>query len=267
MNTNKNLPPGLSAPTPLADQQLQFSRHIRDPQHAAAPAGIEDRRMAIYRDLFFNNLRSMLGGNFPVLRQIMGPQRWSNMIRDFMRQHRAHTPMFPELPREFLQYLQDERQPDQDDPPFMLELAHYEWVELALALDDATIDDPRVDEDGDLLEQIPVLSPLAWQVSYHFPVQHIRPDFQPDEAPPQPTHLLVYRRSDDSVHFMQLQPLSARLYHLLKDNDSNNGRSLLSAIAKELGHTDSSALIQAGLKELQQWRDREIILGTRQQQE
>ena len=31
-------------------KQFAFAAHIRDPQHVAAPDGIEDRRMAIYRE-------------------------------------------------------------------------------------------------------------------------------------------------------------------------------------------------------------------------
>jgi hypothetical protein len=36
-------------------KQYEFAAHIRDPEKNAAPPGIEDRRLAIYRDLFFNN--------------------------------------------------------------------------------------------------------------------------------------------------------------------------------------------------------------------
>jgi hypothetical protein len=42
----------------------------------------------------------------------------------------------------------------------MLQLAHYEWVELAL--DVSTLDFPEVRQEGDLLESRPVISPLAW---------------------------------------------------------------------------------------------------------
>ena len=53
-------------------QQVQqaFTRHMRDPANAPAPAGVEDRRMAIYRDLLFNNVQTFLAGCFPVLRKI-----------------------------------------------------------------------------------------------------------------------------------------------------------------------------------------------------
>ena len=41
-------------------KQYAFAAHIRDPENNPAPSGVEDRRMAIYRELFFNNLHNRL---------------------------------------------------------------------------------------------------------------------------------------------------------------------------------------------------------------
>ena len=51
----------------LARLQTEFTAHIRDPDRQAVPDGIEDRRMKIYRELFFNNISSLLASNFPAL--------------------------------------------------------------------------------------------------------------------------------------------------------------------------------------------------------
>jgi hypothetical protein len=40
------------------------------PTGAAAPEGVEDRRLAIYRRLFFNNLSNLFRRNFPVIRKL-----------------------------------------------------------------------------------------------------------------------------------------------------------------------------------------------------
>ncbi|RKZ79734.1 MAG: DUF2063 domain-containing protein, partial [Gammaproteobacteria bacterium] len=42
------------------DTQYQFAGHIRDPEHNPAPADIEQRRMAIYRELFYNNIEGFI---------------------------------------------------------------------------------------------------------------------------------------------------------------------------------------------------------------
>ena len=159
--------------------QRAFAAHIRDPQNSPPPENIEDRRMAIYRDLFFNNVVSLLAGTFPVLRRILGEDDWRRLVRDYFSIHRSHTPYFLEMPQEFLHYLQNERERQERDPDWLLELAHYEWVELALAISEEEPDWDAIDRDGDLLGQRPVLSPLAWPLSYRYPVHRIGPQFQP----------------------------------------------------------------------------------------
>jgi hypothetical protein len=243
--------------------QFEFAAHIRDPEHAAAPAGIEDRRMKIYRELFYNNLRDLLGRSFPVLKEILGEETWSEMVRDWLRRHRAQTPLFLELPQEFLAYLEHEREPAAGDPPFMLELAHYEWVELALDIDEREIDDAALEASGDLLEGCPVLSPLASSLAYTWPVHRISPDYQPAEPPAEPTRLLVYRDRRDAVGFIEINLVTARLLELLDvpPGERRSGRDCLLQIAAELAHPDPEAVVSGGLEILSGLRERDVIIG------
>lgn len=247
----------------LNELQRQFAAHIRDPERQPAPDDIEDRRLAIYRDLFFNNLRSMLAGNFPVVHALYEPAEWSALVRDFYAEYRCHTPLFTEIAREFLRYLQDVRQPRPDDPPFLLELAHYEWIELALELDEREPDAVAAQPDGDLLDGAPVLSPLAWPLSYRFPVHRIRPDYRPLEPPAEPTHLLVYRDRRDRVRFMELNAVARLLVAYLQDRPGATGRQLLQAVAADIGHPDPARVVATGGDLLTDLRERGVILGTR----
>ncbi len=247
----------------LAELQQRFAAHIRNPGKNPAPTDVEDRRMDIYRDLFFRNLRNFLSGNFPVLRRLHSDGDWDALVRDFYTEHQCHTPLFPEIPREFLQYLQDERGERDSDPPFMLELAHYEWVELALDLDDTELEEVPANPDGDLLTGIPVLSPLAWPLSYRFPVHRIRRDFQPAEAPEEATHLLVYRNRQDQVKFMEMNPVTALLLKFLKEDRGASGHDLLNEVAGALGHPDPEVVVRGGATLLQDLQRRDVILGTR----
>lgn len=242
--------------------QYAFTAHIRNPQQYPCPADIEDRRMHIYRELFYNNVESFMASSFPVLREIMPDEQWHEMIRDYFSRHKAKTPLFPEMPREFLHYLQEEREPHDDDPPFLLELAHYEWVELALSLADEEIHSAQINPAGDLLEGHPVLSSLAWPLQYQYPVHQIGPDYQPLEAPDTPTFILVYRNRKDEIGFLEINPVTTRLIQLLKENPGKSGRSLLEQIATEINHTDPQTVVQGGLSILQDLRARDIILGT-----
>ena len=103
------------------------------------------------------------------------------------------------------------------DPPFLTELAHYEWVELALSLDDRDIDGIERDADGDVVEAAPLLSPLAWGFSYRWPVHRLGAEYQPTQMPEQPTHLVIVRSRRDEISFLELSPLANVLLDLLKE--------------------------------------------------
>ncbi|WP_296806098.1 putative DNA-binding domain-containing protein [Thiocapsa sp.] len=243
-------------------RQRAFVAHLRDPARIPGPDDVEDRRMAIYRNLVFNNVSALLAGNFPVLRRILSDARWNDLIRDFFVRHRAKTPLFLELGQEFLDFLQGARANDPRDPPFLLELAHYEWVELALQISDAEPDRTRIDPSGDLLDGRPVLSPLAWNLTYRFPVHRIGPDLQPDAPPPEPTHLVVYRTPDDAIAFLEINAVTQRLLILLEEDTRQTGREVLRRIAEELGHPDPDQVIGFGAGLMEDLRTRGVLLGT-----
>ena len=244
-------------------KQYAFAAHIRDPENNPAPSGVEDRRMAIYRELFFNNLHNLIGSTFPVIKKLHKPVKFRSLIRAFMVQHEAQTPYFLEIPQEFLAFLQDEYELQADDFPFLIELAHYEWVELALSVSEDVNDTTKVDPDGDLLEGIPVRSVLAWTYAYQYPVHRISKDYQPTEPGEALTFLVVCRKANDDMDFLELNPVTARLLELIEANEQDTGRELLLKLADEINYPDVEALLQHGAEAMQQMRQVEIIIGTK----
>lgn len=244
-------------------KQYEFAAHIRNPQTHPCPGDVETRRMKIYTDLFYNNVEDFMSSAYPVLRAIHDDARWHQLIRDYYHTHKAKTPLFPEMPREFLDYLQHERSVHKDDYPFMLELARYEWAELALSLSEQQADLSKIDMHGDLLQGQPVLSPLAWIQSYRWPVHQIGPDYLPDRPADSPVYLLIYRDRADEVHFMELNPVTARLLHLIEQQSLPNTRAMLQKIATELNHPAPEIVIQGGVTIMQDLIKRHVILGVR----
>lgn len=250
-------------PEGFREVQRRFAAHIRDPEHHPAPEGVADRRMGVYRDLFFNNLKSILSSCFPVLSRIYGPEGWNRMVRAFFAGHRAHTPFFLEIPREFLTWLTEARAPEPGDPPFLTELAHYEWVELALSVDQRDIDWADIDAAGDLLAHAPALSPLAWPLKYAYPVHRIGPACQPAEPPPEPTWLVVYRDREDTVGFIQINAITARLLTIIREKPEVPGHTALAELAGELPGFAEGVVIQGGHQALIRLRAHDVVLGTR----
>ncbi len=250
-------------PTPgFKELQYRFAAHLRDPQAHPGLPGIEDRRLKIYRDLFFNNIENILGTGFPVIKRLLGKQRWLHMVRRFYAEHESHTPLFSEIGREFQRYLQARAERGCADPAFLVELAHYEWVELALSLDEHEIDAVAHDPRGDLLDGAPVVSPLAWLLEYRFPVQRISDSYQPEAAPDSATFLVVSRNRADEIVFTELNPLSFKLLEVLKANPGVSGLDVIEALIGALGSADAAAMTEAAKAMLERFRDRDIILGS-----
>jgi len=246
----------------FSDVQYAFTRHVRDPENQALPPGVTEERMAVYTDLVYSNIDRMLGNLFPILHKITPAETWRALVRDFLKNHQSHSPLFNKVPLEFLYYLEQERDMT-GDPPFLQELAHYEWMDYAVSIDTRDIVWDGVNPHGDLLAGVPVLSPLVWLLQYRFPVHRISPDYLPAEPPAQPTYLVVYRDRNDKSGFLELNPVSARLLELIREDGNVTGNDLLHAIVTELQHPRPEVVINGGAEIMQDLLRRDILLGVK----
>ena len=243
----------------LHQQQTTMGLYLRDPEHCPPPAGMDVARAGVYRDLVFSNLSSLLGGTFPVLIKVLGDEHWRSLVRTFLRDYRARTPKFGEIAEEFVEFLASAPQALGEGPwpPFMVELAHYEWIEMALQQVEA---EPLPASDAGLLLDRPLqVSPLAWPLAYAWPVQLVGPDFRPEAPPVQPTLLLVRRTEDWSVKFSELSPLAWRLLQRIGEFPELDGRAQLEGLAVEAGATGSTAFIDSGLSLLRQMHGEGVV--------
>ena len=241
------------------DTQLQFAAHIRHPEQNPPPPDIEDRRLAIYRDLFYNNIQSFLASGFPVLKSILEQAHWHSMVRDFIYRHQSHSPYFLKISEEFLSYLQTERIASQEDPGFMLELAHYEWVELALDISNLEMPANSAPQ-GNIIDNIPQISPTAWRFNYRYPVHKIGPQYQPTAEQAEPVALIVYRNRDLQIGFMESNPITLRLLDIIQSQQCS-GRQAIAQLAKEINHPQPESLVEFGAHILSKLYSSEIISG------
>ena len=231
----------------LRESQMQMANHLRDPEGAPGPEGIEERRLKIYRDLIYNNVEGFISGGFPVMRTLYDDTDWHAMVRSFLDGHRCQSPYFLEISQEFIRYLVEEHQQRDCDPPFLAELAHYEGVELALDVSEEEL--PPEAEVEDLGNAVLRLSPLAWVLAYQYPVHQIGRNNRPTE-PGEPTFLAVYRDREDQVRFMELNGAPARMLEMLRDNDSETSRAVIGRLAAEM-QTDTASIEAFALEQLE----------------
>lgn len=211
-------------------RQLAFTHYLRT-KDAAEKTGVpEQREKSIYRDLVFKNISRLIGDSFPITRNIIADADWQIIIQDFIATHCSKTPFFLEVCQEFLAYLIDERQPLATDHPIMLELAHFEWIQLALDISDAELPAQHNFVPTETSEW--QASPLALGLSYSYPV-HLTDECNiPDKV--NPTHLIVYRDREDHVNLLVTDALHLRIMQLLHEHQSINCPLLHQILSKEL---------------------------------
>jgi hypothetical protein len=239
----------------LEASQMAMARYLRNPEEEPPPERIEPRRLKIYEDLVYNNIESFLVGGFPLLHSLYGEADWRELVRGFMQQHRCRSPYFLEISQEFLQFLMEDHTPRECDPPFMAELAHYEWVEIALDVSQEKLPDCMPVDD--LQRAIPHLSSLAWSLQYNYPVHKIGPD-SAASAKAEPTFLLVYRTREDQVQFMEVNGATSRMLELIRSNESASVAELLSQLASELG-VEMDAVLDFGCQQIEELADQSIV--------
>jgi uncharacterized protein len=114
-------------------------------------------------------------------------------------------------------------------------LAHYEWVELALTLSEAeSLPEPSACA-VNLLRSTLQLSPLAWLLSYRFPVHLIGGEGDVQNIDESPQHLLVYRDREDRVVFLEIDAMTHVLLSVLKSVGEVTTEELLATLAEQSG--------------------------------
>lgn len=248
----------MNAPLPFQEFQRALGHHLRHPRSVKRPAGVPARRADAYHDLIRNNLEGFLLACFPITHAVLGPLRWPRLVDTFLRKARCHTPYFREIPREFLDWLLTTDALPVPLPAWLPELAHYEWVELAIDVME-TAEAPACNPAGNLVGNEPVLAFALMNLAYAWPVHRIRPDWRPRK--PQAAHLLVFRNAADNVEFIELNPVSSRLVTLLLEG-GRSGREACLLIATEMNHPQPEAIVAHGAAVLNELRAAGVILGS-----
>ena len=209
--------------------QRQFAARVRNPAAHSTPLDVPPSRMQVYEDLIRNNVERFLAGAFPIAKKRLGDPHWDALVRAFLERHGCKSPYFREIGQEFLAFLENDAPPQA--PDFLLELCHYERVRTVLRRAEAPSSVDSIDPQGDLIAQAVAVSPLAWPLSYRYPVHQFTAEGRAADVQPKPTWLIAWRRADDSVGIMASNALTHRLLELLRDG--NTGQQALDHIAEE----------------------------------
>ncbi len=234
------------------EYQNTFTAHIRDPLNNKKPNNVNEERMAVYREGVYNNIFESASVCFPVCQATLGKNDWNNIIRKFVSTHHASSPIFRDIPHELLKCLET----DNDTPDYIKQLAHYEWAELAVSMQQT--DKTTLSETTDLLNETPVLAPAHMVLEYDYPVQKISAQFKPEQT--EQTHLLVFRNKAFDVNFIELNPMTYALLQTILQGTS--GKQALTSLAEQIQHPDPETIIEFGHGVLKDLMQQQAIVGS-----
>lgn len=239
------------------ETQYAFIQHIKNPQANPSVKGIEDRRLKIYRELFFNNILGFLSSGFPVLQSLYSEQQWHGLARQFFIEHACRSPYFVDISKEFVEYLSNEYVLGDHDPIFIKELAHYEWLELDVSVRKSSQESLPWDGKSPIAQV--QMSDLASLVSYQYPVHQISSDYQPTEVS-EVIYLVVYRDDKDQVNFSLLNAVSALLLNTILDHQTINIEILNELMSQAMPQLTAEQVRDALLQVVKQLLGQQILL-------
>ena len=246
--------------------QLQFGQWLRDPEQAPMPAGIEARRMLVYRRLVRNNIDSFLSAGFPVLRKLLRAEKWRCLVDEFVAKHPAKSPYFSDMGREFVDFLalklSDPAAAAADYPNFTYELAYYERMEVDAQF--ATLDESYQQVAAEQAEA--VIDSARWWLNssvqlaqFQHPVAWLRVSDDGEPLLPETVNssgyvLLVYRLpTSQNVEFIQLQPLTALAISSLQQQSQAQSLAAMQCHLRSLLPQLDADVVDQGLRQL--WLD------------
>ena len=235
----------------LAKMQRAFAKDIRtdgDESFGEQPG------LKIYRELFFNSVCGFLDGTFPVCKEAVGDERWKEYSRAFFRDHQSNSPLFLEISEEFLAWLVTQ-QSILGEFPYLAELAHYEWLELAVDVMD--VEGFRGEPDGLFDPDSPILiNPASIAACYQYPVHQVS-GFEP-EVSEQMSGFVVYRDLADKVRFISCTPLSLMILETARAEPMLTARQAVGSVMSQAGLHGEAAL-QGALQVLGDWHRQGVI--------
>jgi uncharacterized protein len=207
-------------PTALTQFQHTYSQYLRAPSTTRLPEGIPEQRSRVYESLLFNNVCGFINKCFPVAKKMVGETRWTELIRLFYERWQCHTPIFSQIPKEFVDFIAA-HDVELTEPAWLAELLHYEWLELEVDLDTGQVDRVHLLTDADT---VIFTNPTLRLQQYQWPVHQLGPNNLPTTS--QATILCVYRTHEFQVRFMEVNAVTGILLELLQDHPQTSQAAL-----------------------------------------
>ncbi|WP_066628026.1 HvfC/BufC N-terminal domain-containing protein [Labilibacter marinus] len=182
------------------DIQTQLASYCRTGQEQEIEK-VSQERVKHYRRLVFSNVKNTLETAYPITLEWLSDDEWLKLVNDFFEMHDAQSPKIWELPKEFMEFVTQNKYAATFNKPALNNLLLVEWVEIEVH----TMMDkewPAVEARGEVL----LLTPEYQLLHLDYPV-HI---FNGDDAQDKKGDWFIYifrNRETDGVQFLNISAL------------------------------------------------------------
>lgn len=238
-----------------ADVAGFFTRHGVPEAAAAGLPPLAAARLAIYRKMVHSRLRDVVAEFLPKTVARLGRARLMAEIGRFLADVAPRTPYFREVTGEFVRWAATRWPDDPSLPPYLLELAAYEWINAAVHDTDtggeaASGDTLALDRPAQL-DGSTRLHRAAWAVH--------RAE-EAGDLTAEPTALLLYRdRVELRVRVLELTPRAAAVCERLLAGEAL--QVALTGACAELGQTLDDEFLAAMASFFADLAERGVLLG------
>lgn len=127
-------------------------------------SGINLKNIFQYRRLVFNNILDTLESAYPITYQLIGDEKWVQLVNSFFSEYKVQTPQIWRMPEEFKEYVVHS-QPKLIDEYFCLKnLLEFEWMEIEIFMM------PDIPKEEKKEENTYLLNPETTILQFEYPV-------------------------------------------------------------------------------------------------
>lgn len=164
-------------------------------------------RIHHYQRLIKNIFKDVLESAYPITHKILGDEKYTELISDFLLCYSCHDPQYWRMPYEFKLYLEQTALIDHNEHSYLSELLNFEWLEIEIH--------SQQDTKVKLRQGEIVLNPYAELLELEYPVFKHSSHSQLKKGGP--FYLIIYRDLEKlNVQFCELNSMSYQLLYSLK---------------------------------------------------
>ena len=197
------------------DLQNKLAKYVRTGEETQIEGAVQGR-LHHYRRLVFNVIHNTLSQAYPIAKEILGNEKWDNLVNEFFINHDPQEAQIWRMPFELYEYIDKVNYSEKIGIEYLDQLVYFEWLEIELfGMKDEVI--PEFTDQGDILNDELVLNPYLIITHLQYPFHKNNHEELIENKGDY--FIITYRDiKTDKVNFFEISPLFAVILEELIEN-------------------------------------------------